>query len=129
EVVGVVADVKGRVLVRPAPPMVYIPAAQNRVMLGGTTDWVVRTSSSTDIAAALRQAVVGVNPEQPITAIHSMTDVIAGSVAGQSLDALLVGLFAGIALELAAVCMCAVLNLYVTLRTNEIGVRSAMGAP
>ena len=54
-------------------------------------------------AAALRQAVVDVNPEQPITAIHSMTDVIAGSAAGQSFDALLVGLFAGIALALASV--------------------------
>ncbi|HEV2322505.1 MAG TPA: ABC transporter permease, partial [Terracidiphilus sp.] len=98
EIIGVVADVKGMEIDRPAPPMVYVPASQAAGILNGSTDWVVRTSATAGIAGALRKAVTDAAPDQRIIDLEPMTQLISGSVSQPNFEALLMGMFGGLAL-------------------------------
>ncbi len=125
-VVGVVGDLKHFGPDTEAKPEMYRPYLQEPQPLMGL---VVRTiGEPTAIASAARSEIYAVDPDQPVSHVVPMGNLVADAVAPQQVSMILLTVLGGVALLLALLGIYGVLSYSITQRTQEIGIRTALGA-
>ena len=134
QVIGIVGDVRSGSIAQDPGPIMYMPVAQlpdpmNSFLLSaGPVGWVVRTSVEPGLVSQQIQDVIRQTTGVPVANLQNMDDIVSVSTSRQRLNMLLMTIFGGSALVLAAIGIYGLMAYSVQHRTQEIGIRLALGA-